>query len=496
MTSVRRALALSLVERYLLIVISLLSNILLARLLTPEEIGLYSVSLAVIGIAQVLRDFGVGNYLIQEKNLTEAHIRTAFGFTLVIGIALFLVTFFVAPAVAQFYNDIRIAQTMRISSLNFLVMPFCTISLSLLRRDMLFKQIMVVSLLAAIVGFVVTVSLAYAGFGANSMAVGAVATNIATGIAAWFVRTNRQLLLPSFSEWRVILNFGGQNTLAGIVTSISMDANDLIVGKFLGFHSVAILSRAQGLMNLFHRDVMGAIRGVALPAFSNTHRNDGDTELAHIQSLANLTAFSWPFYGIMSIYSLELMRLLFGLQWDEAVSLVPVFCLAGAISNLNSLIPAQLIATGNIKVITRAEIMLQPMRLIFISIAAILFQSATACAIAYLLSATVAMPIFFTLKNKVIPNNFKELKKSVTLSFYVTLATLALPFLHVFRFGLERENPVSTTSFFVVICISALVWIASIQLFNHPLRCEKIYVKLINFLQSSFHTLTTGKGKK
>jgi O-antigen/teichoic acid export membrane protein len=67
MTSVRRALAISFIERYALIAISLASNILIARLLSPEEIGLYSVSLAVIGIAQVLRDFGVGGYLIQEK---------------------------------------------------------------------------------------------------------------------------------------------------------------------------------------------------------------------------------------------------------------------------------------------------------------------------------------------------------------------------------------------------------------------------------------------
>ena len=67
MTSVRRALALSLVERYLTLAIALGSNMVLARLLTPDQIGVYSVSLAVIGLAQALRDFGVGSYLIQEK---------------------------------------------------------------------------------------------------------------------------------------------------------------------------------------------------------------------------------------------------------------------------------------------------------------------------------------------------------------------------------------------------------------------------------------------
>ncbi|MBK1695221.1 hypothetical protein CKO09_10815 [Chromatium weissei] len=481
MTSVRRALAFSFIERYLLIMISLLSNILLARLLTPKEIGVYSVSLAVIGIAQVLRDFGIGNFLIQEKNLTEAHIRTAFGISLLIGSALFLIIYFAAPFAARFYGEEQMLKTLQISSLNFFTLPFCTISLALLRREMAFKQLLWVNLIAATFGFLVTIGFAYSGFGPNSMAIGAVATNIATGITAWLARTNRQLLLPNFSEWRVVLNFGGQNTLAGIITSISMDANDLIVGKFLGFQSVAILSRAQGLMNLFHRDVMGAVRGVALPAFSNTHRSGGDTELAHIQSLANLTAFSWSFYGIMSIYSFEFIRLLFGSQWDAAVALVPIFCLAGAISNLNSLIPAQLTATGNIKVITKAEIMLQPMRLVFITAAAILFQSATACAIAYLLSASVAMPIFFILKNKAIPNNMAQIKRHLTPSFYIALSTLSLPLVHVLAFGLDRKIPIDSIYFFGVLFLSAVIWFVSIKLFDHPLCREKIYLKIVDY---------------
>lgn len=146
MASVRRALVLSISERYLLIALSLASNILLARLLTPEEIGLYSVSIALIGIAQVLREFGIGNYLIQVKTLTDDHIRTAFGFSLVIGASLFVIIYLIAPFAGSFYNDERVVDTIRISALNFLVLPFCSISLSLLRREMMFKRLVLINL--------------------------------------------------------------------------------------------------------------------------------------------------------------------------------------------------------------------------------------------------------------------------------------------------------------------------------------------------------------
>ena len=79
MASVYRSLSFSFIERIVLIGVMLVSYVLIARLLTPEEIGIYSVATALIAIGQVVRDFGIGNFLIQEKELTKAHVRTAFG---------------------------------------------------------------------------------------------------------------------------------------------------------------------------------------------------------------------------------------------------------------------------------------------------------------------------------------------------------------------------------------------------------------------------------
>ncbi len=312
MTTVRRALAFSIVERYLLIVLALASNIILARLLTPEQIGIYSVSLAVIGIAQVMRDFGIGNFLIQERNLTDDHIRTAFGLSLLIGGALFLGVFFIAPWAASFYGEGRMVSTLRITALNFLVLPFCSISLALLRRDMQFQRLMVVNFVATAAGFVVTLSLAFAGYGPDSMAVGAVLTNACTGFGAWWLRRQHGILMPSLRLWRALLNFGAQSSAANIVTTITMDINDLVLGKSLGFAPVAILSRAQGLMNMFHRDVMGAVRNVAYPAFAQAHRESQALEPLYVRSVSIVCLVGWPFYGFLALFALEVLRLMFG----------------------------------------------------------------------------------------------------------------------------------------------------------------------------------------
>ena len=406
MISVRRSLVFSIAEQYAVLVIGLASSMILARLLTPEAIGIYSVSLAFIGIAQVLRDFGVANYLIQERDLDDAHIRTALGILLVLGLVTFALLFSTAPLISRLYAEDVMVPTLRVCALNFLALPFCTVSLALLRRGMAFQRLAIVNLVAALSGAAVSVGLAYLDLGVISLAIGSVVVNVVTGIGAWLARPDRRLLLPAFSRWRRLLNFGAQSSLTGVVTTIAMDINDLAVGKIMGFEPVAILSRAQGLMQLFHRDLMAAIRNVAYPAYANAHRDGEPLEAIYIASVTNVTVVAWPFYGLVSLFSLELLRLMFGAQWDTAAPLVPVFCLAGAIAALFNLAPSQILAVGRIDLITKLELVFQPFRAVLIVLAALVFQTMEACAWALVLAFAIQLPMVYYTKGRCLPNDY------------------------------------------------------------------------------------------
>jgi O-antigen/teichoic acid export membrane protein len=474
MTATRRGLLFSLSERYVLIAISLASSMLLARLLTPEEIGIYSVSLAVIGIAQVVRDFGIGNFLIQERQLTEAHIRTAFGFSLLIGSALFVIVFLAAPFVGQFYDEKRLVETMRISALNFLVLPFCSISLSLLRRDMLFKRLAAVGVAAAFTGFSVGVSLAYAGHGPNSMALGAVASNIVTGALAWLARTDRKLLLPSLSEWRVILKFGSQSSAANVVTTISMDINDLALGRILGFAPVAMISRAQGVARIFSQEIMAAIHQVMYPAFAKAHRDGESVDAQYIRSVTTVTVVAWPFYGMASLYAHELIRLMFGPQWDEAANLVPIFCLAGVFSATTNLLLPAVMAVGRIDLFVRAELTIQPLRALLIVSAAMTFQSLEACAFAFLAVSVVSTPFLYWIKSKCLPTDYVALRRGLLASAKLAVFTLALPALLLTQISTPPDFGGSALLLAGAATLAAASWLVGLYLFDHPLKGDPL----------------------
>ena len=477
MSGVRRALLYSFAERYALIVISLASNLILARLLTPGDIGIYSVSLAVVSIAQVLRDFGVASYLIQERELDDEHIRTALGITLTLGLGLGAIVYFAAPFVASFYKEQQMQTLLRICSLNFLLLPFTTISLALMRRRLAFKALAFVSLIATAVGAVVSTSLAWAGWGAVSLAIGAVAVTGVTGFVAWIAQGERRLLWPGFSRWRAVLGFGAQSSVVGVVTSISMDINDLAVGKLMGFEAVALLSRAQGLMNLFHRDLMGAVRNVAFPAYAKAFRESEPMEPLYVNSVTHVTVVAWPFYGFISLFALESLRLLFGPQWDSAAPLVPIFCLAGAFAATGSLIGNLVIAMGRMDLLTRVELVFQPARAALVVLAALTYSEPWACATALALAMAIQVPLLYWLKGKLLRNDWVTLRHNLMLSAAVTGLSLFVPAV-VFVVGWNQAQPVGGYLFALAIISCMLSWVCAVAWCGHPLSNDPVFQRL------------------
>lgn len=482
--SVHRSLAISIAERYALIALALASSIIVARLLTPEEIGIYTIATALIGIAQVVRDFGIGSYLVQEKNLTDEHVRSAFGVSLALGGVLFAVFIVGAPWAGLFYQDSRIVGIVRIIAFNFLLLPFCSISLSLLRRSMKFGPIMAANTTGAVLGAAVLLSLAWGGFGPASLAWGSLAANAGTGLVAWLARPERRMLRPGFAHVRTIFRFGGQSTIAAVVTSIAMDVNDLIVGKVMGFSAVAMLSRAQGLMNLFHRDIMTAIRGVAFPAFAQAHREGAAMDQKYNTTVANVTLFAWPFYGLSALFPLEIMRLLFGPQWDAAASLVPIFCLAGAVAATFNLINPWMIAIGRNDLVTRAELIVQPLRVALVALAAYVFRSLMACAIAFLIAFVIAAPIFYLFKQNAQRGDVRALCANLWRSAQVTVVSLLVPLAIALKFDLGRAEPIPLPFLACAVLSAAFAWLAAVHLLRHPIRNDALFRRVAGMLSA------------
>jgi O-antigen/teichoic acid export membrane protein len=468
MASIRRSFALSFAAKYSDLAISTVSIIVIARLLTPAEIGVYSVGAAVTALGHALRDFGVSNYLIQEKELTPARIRTALGMAIVVAWAMAFLIFLISDPITRFYGDPGLRRVLIILSASFLVIPFGSPVVALLRREMAFGALYVVGVTNSAVHAITAITLAMLGFSFTSLAWAALAAAAATAIAASAYRPHVAWLFPSLKEWRRVVRFGTISSGTAIVTQIGMSAPDIILGRILGFVAVGMYSRAQGLISVFHRDVMSAIANVALPAFALRHRERGDLKESYLKGLGFVTLFAWPFYGFLSVMTYPIVRLLFGSQWDAAVPLVRILAVAVAIGALWNLISHVLIAMGKIDNILRCELVIQPARIVMILIAAPFGLSMVAASqiIVYL----IGLLVYYRQISLVLPISYSDVFRAVVPSIRIAVISLIAPALVI---AVMEIGPTDLWwPFLVAFSGCGLGWLLGLWLSDHPAKAE------------------------
>ena len=476
--SVRRALGFSVVERLSLIGLNLFSYVLLARLLTPEEIGLYSVAAALVGVLQVLREFGIGNYLIQAKDLRQETLDSALGLALLLALLAFGVTWFASPFAARFYDAEGMTTVLRVVAINFLLLPFCSIGQSLLRRNMRFDHLLRINLAGGALSVVLTLTLAYAGVGPASQAWGSVAANLALAVGCWLsLRTSDRPRRASLRGWGEMVHFGRQSATAGVVTTVAIDINDLVIGRMMGLAPVALLSRAMGLMNLWQRDLMVAARNVAQPAFAEANREGQPLEPLYIRGFSAVLVMSLPYYGLIGLFPLESLRLLAGPQWDAAVPLVRVFAVAGALSAFSTLIPTLLLACGRIDLASQVDIRFALLRVAAVVSSALIFQSLMAVALALLVVFALSPLLFFHYKQACVPADKASMLSATWRSGAVAAMALLLPLAITIAQGVTRTTPLNFWLFFLIAASVVPMWLLALKLWAHPLAEEPLLVR-------------------
>jgi len=484
MASVRRALGFSVIERFALIVLNLGSYVLIARLLTPHDIGLYSVSAALVGILQVLREFGIGSYLIQIDALTQPRLDSALGVSLGFGALAFALTWGISPFAADFYGDPEVSHVLRVAAANFLVLPLCSISQSLLRRALIFDRLLHSSIVGGLSGFAATLGLAFYGAGPVSLAWGSVATNVAIALICWTgLPAGQRPHWPRLVEWREILRFGRSSTAAAVVTTVAVDINDLVIGRLLGLAPVALLSRAMGLMNMWQRDLMQAARNVALPAFAKAHREQQPLEPLFLHSTAAVLAVSLPYYGFVALFPLESLRLLAGPQWDAALPMVTVFAAAGAMLSISTLIPTLTVAIGRVDLAAGADVIYAALRVVVVVATALLSRDLMVVSLAFLVAYTTSPFIFLYFKQRCVPNDLRGLYDATLRSLAATATSLVPALLVSLTWGLDRRQPMPVALFLATALSVPPLWLLALRWWRHPLASDPVYLRAMAAVQ-------------
>ncbi len=354
--SIRTALAYSFSTRYFAMGIQLLATVVLARLLTPGEIGIYSVGAAVIMIAHTLRDFGTSTYVIQEQNLTQARLGTAFAVTILVAWVLAMALWFASGPIAVFYNEAGVGEVMTVMALNFALIPFGSISMALLRRAMNFRVIMFIAVASAIVHSGTSVLFAAMGYGFISLAWGAVCGTLATVLGSLIANPAGFIMKPNLTELAHVLSFSMRSSVSSIAAEAGSSAPDIVLGRTVGMEGTGLFSRAMGYVQLFERLLQDVLRGVMLPYLADAERAGEDVRSKLNLILSNVVSISLFIIGLTAVLAQPLVVLLYGTQWEAAVPLAQTLCVAMALRCVSPTLAAALVAGGRINLVMKTTL--------------------------------------------------------------------------------------------------------------------------------------------
>ncbi len=303
----------------------------LARLLTPKQIGIFSLSVMAINIASIFRDLGSNPYLIRKSELSSDDIASVLGITVTMSWVMAALLWFGRHAIAQYFAEPAIVPVLQILIFNFLLVPFAAVMSSLLVRNLRAKEGAYVGAFGTVAFGVTVLLLAGFGFGERSPALANTAMLLANIIGFWMVMPKGFRLRPRWAGWGEPLRFSGGVLLSNIANMANQTLPEALVGKHMGAHEVGIFSRANGLTGLFQQAVGPTMGFNALPVLSRAFHDGSDTFKKVLrQSAELLTGVSWPVYIWIGTFAGEIIRVLYGPKWNAAAELVPWLCLAAA----------------------------------------------------------------------------------------------------------------------------------------------------------------------
>jgi O-antigen/teichoic acid export membrane protein len=464
MSTTRVSLLFSFVEKYVLVLLSLAGGMIISRLLTPTEAGTYAVAAVLLGVAQVLRDFGAGQYLVQERELTDAKLRAVLGASFLFAWPLAALIALLGYPLARFYREPSLAPLLQLLAVNFVLLPFSSVILPMLRREMRFGAICAINLTHGLCSVLVSVTLAWHGFGFMSMAWGSVAATSAALLLSLWLSPPKLPWLPARAGIGQVIVFGAYATGGNLIDEAGAAAPDLVIGKMIGMDAVGIFGKAIAVLAVFHKAITNAVTPVVYPLYAAHVRGGGDARDAYLRTVSYMTAFAWPFFACVAVMALPILRLLYGEQWDAAAPLIRIMCFSSALYSISCMSRYFLVAIGQAAPQARLDGMTVMLRIALLILAAPFGLSAVAWAIvgATVFRVTFTMRCLTRLGGISIAQVAAASFKGLLLTGLAVLAPLSV-------LALSPDSPALAV---VAGIASVLLWLAGIVLVRHPLIDE------------------------
>ncbi len=333
------------------VLFQLVQTSILARILSTSDFGVMGLALVVISFSQLFLDAGFSAIIIQKKDISQQQLSSLFWLSALLGTLLFLLLMLIAPAIAAFYKEPALIPVIRIISAGFLLIPIESLYLSLIQKNLNFKEIAQRDLLSRTIAFLAGIWAAYEGWGVYSLVLLHMAGIL---ISCLFIfRLGGKYFKPSFffnlRSIRPFFSFGLFVLGDNLINFINRQIDVLMVGNYLGIQSLGIYNQGKNLTMRPYMVINPILTQINFPLLSKYKEDVPLMKSIYLNTLRYLSLVNFPIYLFLSVFAEEIVLVLFGEKWVAAIPVLQILSLSILLRSIFNPMGGLLMANGKPK---------------------------------------------------------------------------------------------------------------------------------------------------
>lgn len=327
-------------------ILNVLIGILLARLLSNADYGLMGMLAVFTAVAGALQESGFTSAIANIENPTDNDYNSVFWFSTIVSWCSYLVLFFCAPLIADFFHHAELVNLSRFLFVSLLFSAIGTAPTAYLFKNIMVKETTILRVSSLVVSGIVGIVLALQNYGYWSLAWQQVLYITLTSLGRFFIIPWRPSLKISFAPIRRMLSFSYKILITTVVNIVSQNLLTFIFGRLYTANAVGNFSQAFKWDTMASTMVSGTTSQVAQPVLAEV-KSETERQAVVFRKMLRFTAFlAFPAMFGLSMVAHEFIIVLISNKWADSIPLLRILCISGAFLPFYTLYQNLMISRG------------------------------------------------------------------------------------------------------------------------------------------------------
>ncbi|MBU0768946.1 MAG: lipopolysaccharide biosynthesis protein [Proteobacteria bacterium] len=312
-------------------------GIILARILMPADYGLIGMLAIFIAFSDMFVGGGLSMALIQKTDRTDVDYSTIFHFNLIVGLICYLILFFSAPLIAQFFNAPQLAMLTRVLSLIIIINALAIVQQTRLTIKLDFKTQALISLFSVVIGGAIGLFMAYRGFGVWALVSQTLSSSLVRAASLFYFNKWMPMLTFSVASFKQLFGFSSKLLGAGLVATVVNNLYSILIGKIFAAKDLGFYTKAKEYPEFLSATLSMVLQGVTFPILASLQNDRIRMVSVYGRIMGIIVFFVIPTLTLFALLSEPFVRIFLTEKWMPVVPLIQWMCFARMITPISSL---------------------------------------------------------------------------------------------------------------------------------------------------------------